>query len=46
MSLGLNGLVNCMSASTPGLIPEKLLTDEVLLKRPGLCTYASWFSPR
>jgi len=35
MSLGRNGLINCMSASMPGLIPEKMLTDGILMKRPG-----------
>jgi len=33
MSLGRNGLIKCMSASTPGLIPEKMLTDGILMKR-------------
>ena len=34
MSLGRNGLINCMRASMPGLIPEKMLTDGILMKRP------------
>jgi len=33
-SLGRIDLINCMSASTPGLIPEKMLTDGVLMKTP------------
>jgi len=36
MSFGLNCLINCMSASTPGLIPEKTVTDEILMKRPAV----------
>jgi len=34
MSLGRIDLINCVSASTPGLIPEKMLTDGILMKRP------------
>jgi len=33
MSLDRTGLINCMSASTPGLTPEKMLTDGLLMKR-------------
>jgi len=34
-SLGRIDLINCMSASTPGLIPAKILTHGMLMKRPG-----------
>jgi len=36
MSLCRIDLINCVSASTPGLTPEKMLTDGILMKRPGV----------
>jgi len=33
MSLGRIDLINCVSASTPGLTPEKMLRDGILMKR-------------
>jgi len=34
VSLGRIHLINCVSASTPGLTPEQMLSDGILIKRP------------
>jgi len=44
MSLGPIDLINCMSTSTPALTPEKMLTDGILMKRPG--TYGGRRKPK